>query len=105
MSTSNEVRESAQSAASGSPRPEQLRKLRKLADECGETFAYPQAEAEADAEIARLEGRPVSSGLDRWFDRVAVRRDVSRAGRDAASVRDSEISGHGSSAHWKVGAR
>lgn len=104
MSTRSEVQESRQSG-SGSVRPEQLVLLRKLADACGETFAYPQSEAEAEAEIARLEGRPVSEGLDRWIDRVGVRRDVSRSGRDAASVRDSEIVGYGSSAHWKGGGR
>lgn len=103
MSTSDAVKESTESVGSGPPRPEQMKELRKLVAVRRETFAYPQTELEADAEIARLEGRPVSDGLDMWIDRVEARGDVSRAGRNAASVRDSEIVGYGSSAHWKVG--
>lgn len=105
MSTSNAVEESTESAGSGAPRPEQMVLLRKLADGCGETFAYPQTQAEADAEIARLEGRPVSSDLERWFDRVRVRNDVARGPRDAAAVRRSEIVDYGSRCHWRHTAR
>jgi hypothetical protein len=100
MSALSAVEESRQSG-SGPVRPEQMVLLRRLADGCGETFAYPQNEAEAEAEIARLEGRPVSSDLERWFDRVRVRNDVARGPRDAAAVRSSEISDYGSRCHWR----
>jgi hypothetical protein len=105
MSTRNGVQEPVGLQSSEPVRPEQMVLLRKLADQCRETFAYPQTEVEAEVEIARLEGRPVGEGLDMWLDRAQVRRDVSRSGRNAASVRDSEIVGYGSSAHWKVSGR
>lgn len=101
MSTSNEVKELTQSAGCRKPRPEELALLRKLADGCGETFAYPQTQAEADAEIVRLEGRPVSSDLERWFDSVRVRNDLARGPRDAAAVHSSEIVDYGSRCHWR----
>jgi hypothetical protein len=105
MSTSDAVKKSMESAGAGAPRPEQMRLLRKLADGCGETFAYPQTEAEAEAEIARLEGRPLSDGLDRWLDGVSVRRGVSWGPRDAAAVHSSEIVDYGSRCHWRHTAR
>jgi len=105
MSTWSEVQEPTESRSFESPRPEQMVLLRRLADQRRETFAYPQTEAEADQEIARLEGRPEGDGLDGWIDRREVRRDMDGLGRDAASVRDSEIVGYGSSARWKVSGR
>jgi hypothetical protein len=84
------------------PRPEQLRELRRVADSRGETFAWPQTSAEADAELERLGGRVESSFAERAIERRAVGRDMAARG-GAARVRDSEIVGYGSSAHWAVG--
>lgn len=92
-------------SSSKPPRAEQLRRLRQLAEETGETFAYPRSEAEAEVEIARMEGRPVSGGVEKWLDRAAVRRQVSRGSRDAAAVRSSEISGYGSRSRWRHAQR
>lgn len=84
------------------PRPEQLRELRRVADSRGETFAWPQTSAEADAELERLGGRAESSFAERAIERRAVGRDMAARG-GAARVRDIEIIGYGSSAHWAVG--
>jgi len=87
---------------SDKPRPEQVRELRRLADSRGETFAWPQTSAEADAELERLGGRAESSFAERAIDRRAVGNAMAARG-GAAQVRDSEIVGYGSSAHWAVG--
>ncbi len=90
------------SETSEKPRADQLRDLRRLANACGETFAYPTTSAEAEAELERLRGRAKSSFAERAVDRRAVGRAMAERG-GAARVRDSEIVGYGSSAHWVVG--
>jgi hypothetical protein len=82
------------------PSAKQLRYLRNLAETRGESFAYPQSAAQASAEIERLKSRRPNSTLERRFERLAVSREIAEIG-DAAQVRDSEISGYGSSAHWR----
>jgi hypothetical protein len=84
------------------PRSDQLRELRRLADAGGVTFAWPTTSAEADAELERLRGQAKSSFAERAIDRHAVSRAMAERG-GAAKVRDSEIVGYGSSAHWAVG--
>jgi len=82
------------------PTAKQLRYLRNLAETRGESFAYPQSAAEASAEIDRLKARRRSTSAERRFERLAVSREIAEIG-DAAKVRDSEIGGYGSSAHWR----
>jgi hypothetical protein len=82
------------------PTAKQLRYLRNLAEVRGESFAYPQSVAEASAEIERLKARRRDTTAERRFERLAVSREIARAG-DAASIRDSEIGGYGSTAHWR----
>ncbi|HET7445381.1 MAG TPA: hypothetical protein VFJ57_12045 [Solirubrobacterales bacterium] len=84
------------------PRSDQLHDLRLLADACGESFAYPSTSAEAEAELQRLRGRQQSDFAERAIDRRAVDDGMAARG-GAARVRDSEIVGYGSSAHWAVG--
>jgi hypothetical protein len=84
------------------PRPEQMRLLRTLADQRGESFAYPQTETEAEAEIERLRGRRPSSRVEQLVERRAVSRDMADRG-GATAIQDSEIVGYGSSARWAVG--
>ncbi|MGD9737314.1 MAG: hypothetical protein AB7V58_17155 [Solirubrobacterales bacterium] len=84
------------------PRPEQMRELRQLAVSRGESFAYPATSAEAEAELQRLRGREESSFAEQAIDRRAVGRGMADRGGEAR-VRDSEIVGYGSSAHWAVG--
>jgi hypothetical protein len=82
------------------PTAKQLRYLRNLAEARGESFAYPQSTAQASAEIERLKSRRRDTTVERRFERLAVSREIAEIG-DAAKVRDSEIVGYGSSAHWR----
>jgi len=91
-------------ATGNPPTAKQLRHLRSLAAQRGESFAYPHTAAEASAEIARLKGRRRGSYTERRIERRQVSRDMAARG-DAAAVRDSEITGYGSSARWKVSER
>jgi hypothetical protein len=85
------------------PSPKQLRLLRTLAEQRGESFAYPQTVTEADAEIKRLRGRRPGSRVEQFIERRAVSREMAARG-GATAVRDSEITGYGSSARWVVGS-
>jgi hypothetical protein len=91
-----------QTSTDPKPSPEQMRRLRTLADQRGESFAYPYTAAEADAEIDRLQSRRPSSHVEHFIDRRAVSRDMAGRG-GATAIRDSEIVGYGSSARWAVG--
>jgi hypothetical protein len=82
------------------PTPRQLSYLRSLAMQRGETFAVPQTFAQAGAEIDRLKGRRRMTSAEHRIDRADRKRDSAAFGRNAASVRDSEIEGYGSSATW-----
>ncbi len=86
------------------PTAKQMRFLRSLAMQRGESFAYPCSATEASAEIGRLLRRKRSSYVEREIEREQVSRDMAERG-GAAAVRDSEIVGYGSSAHWRVGVR
>ena len=81
------------------PTAKQLRYLRNLAEARGESFAYPQSAAQASAEIDRLKARRRDTTVERRFERLAVSREIAELG-DEARVRDSEISGYGSSCRW-----
>ena len=82
------------------PTPRQMRYLRNLAMQRGESFAVPRTFAEASAQIDRLKRRRRSSQVERRIERREVSRDLAFSG-DAAAVRDSEIVGYGSSARWR----
>ncbi len=82
------------------PSDKQLRYLRSLAAQRGESFSYPHSAAEASAEIERLKARRRGSYVERRIEREQVSRDMASRG-DAASVRESEIVGYGSSARWR----
>ena len=82
------------------PSDKQLRYLRSLAAQRGESFSYPHSAAEASAEIERLKSRRRGSYVERRIERVQVSRDMASRG-DAASVREFEIVGYGSSARWR----
>jgi hypothetical protein len=82
------------------PAAKQLKLLRELAIERGETFATPQTRAQASREIGRLRARKRSTRTDRAIDRREVSRGLT-AGGDDAQVRRSEITGYGASATWR----
>jgi hypothetical protein len=81
------------------PRPKQLRYLRDLAAQRGVSFTPPKTRGQASAQIEALLRRPRDSYSDCRRDREAVSRGLASAG-DGARVRDSEVSGYGSSARW-----
>ena len=85
-------------AANDKPTPKQLTLLRRLADQTGQTFAQPLTRKAASGEIVRLLHQPRSSRQERREDREVVRGW--RRG-DGAQMRDGEIEGYGSSAHWR----
>jgi hypothetical protein len=82
------------------PTQRQLRYLRSLAAQRGESFAYPRTAAQASTEIERLKARPRLSRNVRRADDLAVSRAMAARG-DAAAVSDAEITGYGSSARWR----
>ena len=81
------------------PTKRQLSYLRSLATSRGESFTYPQTSAEASREIDRLQGRKPSGYIERRIERKQISRDMTVRG-DAASVRNFETTGYGSSARW-----
>ncbi len=85
------------------PTTKQLRYLRNLAMQRGESFAYPQTTAQASSEIERLKGRRRASYVERRIESEQISHEMAARG-GAAAVREFEISGYGSSAHWKTGA-
>jgi hypothetical protein len=87
-------------ASENPPTQKQLRYLRNLAEQRGESFAYPRSASEASAQIERLKQRRPESRADRHRERLDVTRAMASRG-DASSVRDSEIVGYGSSARWR----
>jgi hypothetical protein len=96
----------ATSGAGGpAPTAKQQSYLRRLAMERGVSFTPPRTRAEASAEIARLKAQPRTTSTDRRRELKAVRGDLAAGPRDAARVRDDEITGYGSSATWKSGER
>jgi Protein of unknown function (DUF3072) len=82
------------------PTAGQLRYLRSLATQRGESFGYPRSSAEASAEIERLKGRRRQSPVERFIELDRVGGEVAEIG-DAASVREDEVVGYGSSARWR----
>jgi hypothetical protein len=87
-------------AAGNRPTQEQMKLLRRLAAERGQTFAYPSTGREASREIRRLLKTKRSHRSDVAADRAAVDREA-REALDGAIVRPEEIQGYGSSASWR----
>jgi hypothetical protein len=83
-----------------SPTAKQLRLLRRLALERGESFATPKTRAQASREIGRLTTRRRSTRTERAVERKQVSRGLADSG-DAARVRGDEITGYGANATWR----
>ena len=83
------------------PTKPQLKLLRELADERGESFVMPRTSTQAKGEIERLLKRKPMRHSDRRRDERFI-SDRMAAGRgDAAAVdHDYETRGWGSSARW-----
>ena len=83
----------------------QLRYLKALADQTGQSFTYPTNLSAASTEIRRL--KQTTAAGDPTLQRDSAhreRRDISRAlTQDAAgatAIRPDETTGYGSSARW-----
>lgn len=83
---------------SDSPTAKQLRLLRELALERGQSFTPPTSKAEASAEIRRLYRQPRQSVRERRLERVLLDRIAPPA--NASSVTERELIGYGSTARW-----
>lgn len=90
-------------AAGNRPSPDQMKLLRRLAAERGQTFAYPSTGREASREIRRLLKTKRSHRSEVAADRAAVGRDA-REALDGVIVRRDEVQGYGSSATWRRAA-
>lgn len=84
---------------SNPPTPRQTSYLRDLALGRGQSFSYPKTFEEADREIKRLLKVKRTGSADRRREARAISADMARGG-DSARVRDHELGGYGSSAHW-----
>src|SRR4051812_12092487 len=88
-------------AAQDEPAAAQLRYLRLLADQRGQTFTTPRTRAEAGREIQRLKRGPASTRRERAIERAEGERQVQGEQFDATAVQPSEIEGYGSNATWR----
>ena len=85
------------------PTPRQQRYLRQLALERGVSFEPPRTCSEASRLIDELKRRPAEPRSDRRREIRAVQDDLASGRGDGAHVRESEITGYGSSASWTRG--
>lgn len=82
------------------PSKPQLELLKELTDETGETFIWPKSYGAASKEIKRLIATKRTSRADRRREAAQLSDDLATRFGDAASVRDDELSGYGSTASW-----
>lgn len=80
------------------PTPKQLRFLRELALERGQSFTYPTTRSQASSEIRRLRAERRQTRVDRAIERRQLAQALPAG--DASRVEDREIIGYGSSARW-----
>jgi len=82
------------------PTAKQMRYLKALAEERGQSFTYPKTKAQASAEIDRLRGAKKTPSADARRERRQVSEHMATRRGDNARIRDSEVQGYGSSATW-----
>jgi hypothetical protein len=76
----------------------QLRLLRALALERGQSFTPPATNADASREIRRLQGAQRQTSRDGAIERRQLERVSTPS--DASSIQAREVTGYGSSARW-----
>lgn len=82
------------------PTLKQLRLLRELALERGESFAMPRTRSQASSEISRLRSRKRTSYTDIRRERLDISRALATERGGAAAIQSVEVAGYGSSARW-----
>jgi hypothetical protein len=85
------------------PTTPQLGYLGDLAIATGQTFFRPRTYAQASERIEELRELKRISAAERRQGAREWDEDFAGAFRDAASIRDDELSGHGSTASWGGG--
>ncbi len=80
------------------PTAKQLRYLRELAAQRGQSFTHPTTKAQASTEIRRLKAQRRRTRLERFVEQRTL--EHIEGPQDAARVQDSEIAGYGANAHW-----
>jgi len=85
------------------PTAKQMRYLKALAEERGQSFTYPSTKREASAEIDRLRGVKTTPRADARRERRQISEHMAARRGDNARIRDSEVQGYGSSATWAHG--
>lgn len=83
------------------PTARQLRYVKDLWMQVGETGTLPRTRAEASAEIRRLKARKRLSPAERRREAFEARREAGEQQGDAAAIQPFEISGRGSHATWR----
>jgi hypothetical protein len=89
------------------PKPtiKQLTTLRRLASQTGTSFASPRTKWDASREITRLIklAKATDHGLEGATmrrERRAISTDLAERPREAAAIRDDEVTGWGSNCTW-----
>jgi hypothetical protein len=80
----------------------QIRYIKDLWRQLGETGTLPRTRAQASAEIKRLLGRKRLTPAERRREAFEARRGVGGIPGDDAAVRRIEVGGYGSTAHWRL---
>lgn len=83
------------------PSAKQLRYIKDLWIQVGETGTLPRTKAEASAEIKRLKGRKRLSPAERRRESFEARRAAGERHGDAAAVLSNEVRGYGARATWR----
>ena len=91
MSASTESQDQAVGVSERPPSDKQLRYLRSLVLQRGESFGYPRTSAEASAEINRLKQRRPSSFTERRIEREQVISD-NRGAPNVGVASDAKLS-------------
>ncbi len=83
------------------PTDKQLHYLRHLALSRGQSFTPPTTRFEASEEIERLKSTRPQRRVERQAEVFAYGRGIADRWGGATAVRDDEIEGYGSNAHWR----
>jgi hypothetical protein len=86
------------SATTNAPTSRQLRYLKALAEQTGTSFSYPRSRGDAHREIDRLRALK-AKGRARFQREPSIKTDPLVY---ATAAHPSEVSGYGSSAHWRT---
>ena len=91
-------------ANSHDPRPtkKQLRYLKILAEQRGQSFIYPTTVAKASSEIDRLRNVARTPKREVAQERREIADDLATTRRDGVRVRGDEVHGHNSPARWST---